>query len=111
MLCINIQAKEYGVKELDLSIFNIRDFSDLTSVGLKVKVGETGAPEALTKQQIEEIISKRFSGEAYNNLMSAIDAFMEIQNRYHVNAVFAIAVAQKRIKLWSKLGSDRSINT
>lgn len=88
-------GKEYGVKELDLSIFNIRDFSDLTSVGLKVKVGETGAPEALTKQQIEEIISKRFSGEAYNNLMSAIDAFMEIQNRYHVNAVFAIAVAQK----------------
>ena len=85
-------GKEYGVKELDLSIFNIRDFSDLTSVGLKVKVGETGAPEALTKQQI---ISKRFSGEAYNNLMSAIDAFMEIQNRYHVNAVFAIAVAQK----------------
>lgn len=88
-------GKEYGVKELDLSIFNIRDFSELTSVGLKVKVGETGAPEALTKQQIEEIISKRFSGEAYNNLMSAIDAFMEIQNRYHVNAVFAIAVAQK----------------
>ena len=88
-------GKEYGVKEFDLSIFNIRDFSDLTSVGLKVKVGETGAPEALTKQQIEEIISKRFSGEAYNNLMSAIDAFMEIQNRYHVNAVFAIAVAQK----------------
>ena len=88
-------GKEYGVKELDLSIFNIRDFSDFTSVGLKVKVGETGAPEALTKQQIEEIISKRFSGEAYNNLMSAIDAFMEIQNRYHVNAVFAIAVAQK----------------
>ncbi len=88
-------GKEYGVKELDLSIFNIRDFSDLTSVGLKVKVGETGAPEALTKQQIEEIISKRFSGEAYNNLISAIDAFMEIQNRYHVNAVFAIAVAQK----------------
>lgn len=88
-------GKEYGVKELDLSIFNIRDFSDLTSVGLKVKVGETGAPEALTKQQIEEIISKRFSGEAYNNLMSAIDAFMEIQNRYHVNAVFAIAVVQK----------------
>lgn len=88
-------GKEYGVKELDLSIFNIRDFSDLTSVGLKVKVGETGAPEALTKQQIEEIISKRFSGEEYNNLMSAIDAFMEIQNRYHVNAVFAIAVAQK----------------
>lgn len=88
-------GKEYGVKELDLSIFNIRDFSDLTSVGLKVKVGETGAPEALTKQQIEEIISKRFSGEAYNNLMSAIDAFMEIQNRYHMNAVFAIAVAQK----------------
>lgn len=88
-------GKEYGVKELDLSIFNIRDFSDLTSVGLKVKVGETGAPEALTKQQIEEIISKRFSGEAYNNLMSAIDAFMEIQNRYNVNAVFAIAVAQK----------------
>lgn len=88
-------GKEYGVKELDHSIFNIRDFSDLTSVGLKVKVGETGAPEALTKQQIEEIISKRFSGEAYNNLMSAIDAFMEIQNRYHVNAVFAIAVAQK----------------
>lgn len=88
-------GKEYEVKELDLSIFNIRDFSDLTSVGLKVKVGETGAPEALTKQQIEEIISKRFSGEAYNNLMSAIDAFMEIQNRYHVNAVFAIAVAQK----------------
>lgn len=88
-------GKEYGVKELDLSIFNIRDFSDLTSVGLKVKVGETGAPETLTKQQIEEIISKRFSGEAYNNLMSAIDAFMEIQNRYHVNAVFAIAVAQK----------------
>ena len=88
-------GKEYGVKELDLSIFNIRDFSDLTSVGLKVKVGETGAPEALTKQQIEEIISKRFSGEAYNNLMSAIDVFIEIQNRYHVNAVFAIAVAQK----------------
>lgn len=87
--------KDYGVKELDLSIFNIRDFSDFTSAGLKVKVNEAGALEALTKPQIQEIISKRFSGAAYNNLMSAIDAFMEIQNKYHVNAVFAIAVAQK----------------
>lgn len=88
-------GKDYGVKELDMSIFNIRDFSEFTSAGLKVKVDETGALEPLTKQQIEEIISKRFSGNAYNNLMSAIDAFMEIQNKYRVNAVFAIAVAQK----------------
>lgn len=88
-------GKEYGVKELDLSIFNIRDFSDFTSAGLKVKVDEVGALEALSKSQIQEIISKRFSGAAYNNLMSAIDAFMEIQNKYHVNAVFSIAVAQK----------------
>lgn len=88
-------GKEYGVKELDLSIFNIRDFSEFTSAGIKVKTDETGALEPLTKQQIQQIISKRFSGDAYKNLMSAIDAFINIQNKYHVNAVFAIAVVQK----------------
>lgn len=87
-------GKDYGVKELDFSIFDIRDFAEVTSPGLVVKVDETGALEPLTKQQIEEIISKKFSGSAYNNLMSSVDAFMSIQNKYKVNAVFAIAVTQ-----------------
>lgn len=87
-------GKDYGVKELDLSIFDIRDFAEPTSAGLIVKVDEPGALEPLTKQQIEEIISKRFSGKAYDNLMSSIDAFMSIQSKYKVNAVFAIAVTQ-----------------
>lgn len=87
-------GKDYGVKELDLSIFDIRDFAEPTSAGLIVKVDEPGALQPLTKQQIEEIISKRYSGKAYNNLMSSIDAFMNIQNKYKVNAVFAIAVTQ-----------------
>ena len=87
-------GKEYGVKELDFSIFDIRDFAEVTSPGLIVKVDEPGALEPLTKQQIEEIINKKFSGSAYNNLMSSVDAFMSIQNKYKVNAVFAIAVTQ-----------------
>lgn len=87
-------GKNYGVTELDLSIFEIRDFTEFTSAGLIVKVDEPGALQPLTQQQIEEIISKRYSGKAYSNLMSSIDAFMSIQNRYHINAIFAIAVTQ-----------------
>lgn len=87
-------GNDYGVNEFDFSIFNAKEFSSFTAGGIKVKTDESGALEPLSKQQLEQIIKKRYSGQAYTNLMGALDYFVEIQNKYHVSAVFAIAVTQ-----------------
>jgi len=85
------QTEFEGLKEF----FETEDFISATSGGLIVKTDAPGALQALTREQIEQIIQKRFSGKAKANLLSALDGFMYIQNTYHVNAIFAIAVTQK----------------
>lgn len=88
--------KDYGVSSIDfLNIFDTKDFLTATTSGIKVKINEEGALSPLNRQQLQQIINKRFSGKARDNLLNSLDSFINIQNKYNVNAVFAIAVVQK----------------
>lgn len=85
---------DYGVTELDTSIFEPDEFVTTIGGGVIVKTDEIGAAQALDKAQLEEVIEKRFSGKKKENLISVIDDLIYIQDTYHVNAVFAISVIQ-----------------
>lgn len=53
-----------------------------------------GAAPTLEEENLETAIEALYDGEAKENLLSAMDDLMEIQEEYAVNAVFAIAVFQ-----------------
>ena len=81
--------------DIDVSIFEPSKFSYVTnSKRMVIKTDEMSAIEELTREQIEEIITKNFVGEKQKKLLNAIDGLMYIQDIYHVNAVFAIAVTK-----------------
>lgn len=82
-----------GVTDLDTEIFEPDEFKTVaSSKGMIVKTDEMLAIKTLTKKEIEEVINKSFRGQARENLLNVIDDLMYIQDTYHVNAVFAIAV-------------------
>lgn len=92
-----------GVTDLDTEIFEPDEFKTVaSSKGMIVKTDEMLAIKTLTKKEIEEVINKSFRGQARENLLSVIDDLMYIQDTYHVNAVFAIAV----IRAESNCGTD-----
>lgn len=74
----------------------VYDFgSDSTSSGeLVVKTDDANGLQALTKEQIEDVINKRYKGKQKENLSGVIDDLIYIQETYKVNAIFAIAVTQ-----------------
>ena len=81
--------------DIDVSIFEPSKFSYVTnSKRMVIKTDEMSAIEELTREQIEEIITKNFVGEKQKKLLNAIEGLMYIQDIYHVNAVFAIAVTK-----------------
>lgn len=86
---------DHGVTEIDTSIFKPSEFGVIiNSKGIIVKTDEPLAIKTLTRKEIEELINKNFTGRGKENLLSAIDGFMYIQDTYKVNAVFAIAVTK-----------------
>lgn len=88
-------GRDRGVTDLDTEIFEPSDFKTaISSNGMIVKTDEMLAIKTLTKKELEEVITKSFKGQARENLLSVIDDLMYIQDTYHVNAVFAIAVTR-----------------
>lgn len=69
-----------------------------------------GAAPVLDEDQLETAIETLYAGEAKENLLSAMDGLMDIQDTYHVNAVFAIAVFQLESNCRNSLGSNFSRN-
>ena len=61
--------------------FSIKPSSVSSSVAgnFVVKTDAPNAAPVLTKEQVKEAISNTYSGDAVNNLNSAVDAFMKIQ--------------------------------
>lgn len=53
----------------------------------------------LSKEDLEKVIKQNYKGEIQENLLSCIDEFMEIQEKYNVNAIFAISVT-----IWESSG-------
>ncbi len=85
----------FGVTEFDFSVYPGDGLLDSTEgFGIIVHTGKSDPKMVLNKEQIEKIIKINYSGQAQANLLSSLDAFMNIQNDYYVNAVFAIAVVQ-----------------
>ena len=71
------------------------DWSNYTDLGeYIVKTDESGAMPPLTKQQLKNAIDKCYSGEAHKNYISQLDSFISMQNKYKLNAAFAVCVAQ-----------------
>lgn len=93
-----VTGKDYGVTDLSevTSLFNESQFSynfDASS-DFMVDTSKSDKSLVLSKEQLTQGINAIYSGKQRENLLSAIDAFVEIQEKYHVNAVFAIALAR-----------------
>lgn len=57
-----------------------------------VHTGMSSKDIVLDEEKLRKAINKTYSGQAKNNLLNSIDAFVKIQETNNVNAVFAIAV-------------------
>ena len=77
------------------SSYDSGDWSSYTDLGeYIVKTDESGAMPPLTKQQLKNAIDKCYTGQAHENYISELDSFISMQNKYKVNAAFAVCVAQ-----------------
>lgn len=86
----------WGVTSFDFSIYAQTEFPDsIQGSGIIVHTGKSDPKMVLTKDQIEQIIKNKYKGKVQQNLLGSLDAFMDIQNNYNVNAVFAIAVVMQ----------------
>ena len=71
------------------------NLSDYTNLGeYIIKTDEANAIIPLSKSQLKTAIDKVYSGQSHDNYIDNLDAFIEIQDKYKVNAAFAVAVAQ-----------------
>ena len=70
------------------------NYSDYVNLGdYIVKTDDPGAMPALTKQQLEYGIKANYSGQIKDNLLSWVNAFIKIQDKYKINAAFTVAVS------------------
>lgn len=63
--------------------------------GIIVKIDESGAAPAVTREQLIQIINSYFKGQQRTNAISVVNALIEGQNQYKVNAVFELAILKK----------------
>ena len=93
-----VTGKDYGVVDLSeiSNLFIQSQFSNNFDMSSDFMVDTSKADKSLilTKEQLIQGINAIYSGKQRENLLSAIDSFVEIQEKYHVNAVFGIAVAR-----------------
>lgn len=99
---------DYGISE-ESQISYI--FSTVPYAGSDYNVHTKMSSEelVLTKEQLKEAIEKSWKEGTKNNLLSCLDAFMEIQNTYNVNAVFAVAVTVQESQggtAWNNIDSS-----
>lgn len=84
---------DYGITEVSQlgAILQTKDI--YIGSGFIVKTDAENAAPVLTREQLEIAISKH-NDSVKMNLLSALGGFMDIQDNYKVNAVFAMAVAR-----------------
>lgn len=80
------------------------DYSNINQDDLIVKTDEQGALPAVTKEQLIQIINAKYTGNKKENALSIVDALIEGQNKYKVNAVFVLAFAHQE----SSIGTANS---
>ncbi len=91
---------DYGVTNLDdlIDLYesnNVISLMNVAGTGYVVKTDESGALPALTKEQLEKAIIARYKNtQQKENLLNCLDGFIEIQNKYNVNAALAVAIVQ-----------------
>lgn len=91
-------GNDYGVTLEDiLSVYEIENPSDgsVADGSIIVKVDESGAVPAVTKEQLIQIINAYFKGQQKTNALSLVDTLIQGQNQYKVSAVFELAILQK----------------
>lgn len=72
---------------------NNNNGNSTTEIKNDYNVNTTSGENVFTKEQILKAVKQYYTNqEGIKNIESAMDAFMKIQNEYHVNAIFAIAV-------------------
>ena len=85
---------DYSIDNLDTSIYN--DMELIVVGGEDDIIVDTtrSSPElVLSKEDVQSAISACYSGDIETNLINTLDAIYEVQETYHVNAIFTIAVA------------------
>ena len=86
-------GEDYGVTELDYSIFQDLDLTIMTN-DIIVDTTKSEAKYVVTDlETLQKMIKKCFKGDIRKNLLAEAQVFLDIQKEYNVNAVFAIAVA------------------
>ncbi len=88
------QSNKYGDIEFEdlLSIFASRMVS-IYGDDLVVNTAMMDASQLITdKETLRKGIEQCYSGQARTNLVNNVEAFLTMQDTYHVNAVFAVAV-------------------
>ena len=85
------------IKSVDDHWYRDLDFKDPEAVqGYIVKIDEPGAaPYVENIDDLKEILATYSNKQGASNLVGAADAFMQIQNEYGINALFAASVAIK----------------
>lgn len=88
-------GKNYGVTQLDQSIYK-EDINITLSTQADIIVDTTKSESKIVITEKEKLISaikKCYNGKVRTNLVNQADIFIEMQKKYNVNAVFAMAVA------------------
>lgn len=62
---------------------------------IKTDEGEDESMPALTASQLQTVIDTNYTGESHDNYIQWTDYFIEMQDKYKVNAAFALAVAEQ----------------
>ena len=85
---------EYSIANLDTSLYNDMELIVLGGEDDIIVDTTRSSPElVLSKEDIQSAIGACYSGDIETNLINTLDAIYEVQETYHVNAIFTIAVA------------------
>ena len=84
----------YSIENLDTSIYNDMDLIVVTGEDdIIVDTTRSSSILVLSKDDVKSAVSACYSGDIETNLLNTLDEIYEVQETYHVNAIFTIAVA------------------
>lgn len=74
-----------------------------------INTSVAGAAPTIDEEQLKQLIEEGYTGETQTNLQEIQEDLMYIQETYNINAVFAIAVAERETKCgtdWTTIPED-----